>query len=339
MGTSSSELPFVSVVIPTYNMKALLRDAVESVCRQSYPKDRYEIIVVDNSSTDGTETMMPALIKGSPCVISYYRKENEGPGASRNLGIAKAKGSIVAFTDSDCVADRDWLSSGMSAMGEGTGLVQGKTLPNPQQQQSTFSRSQTVINENGMYATCNIFYRREALDRAGGFSPDFCGLNRFGRPRWGGEDTDLAWRIKKLGWKSVFAEDAVIYHHVFPMRPWEVVTSLRKYQYQGLFHALPNLVKKHPELRGHLYHRYFLSRTKAFFDIFFLALLAGLAVHKIFFLFTLPYLALRSKDDLLWRPLREYHRGIAVIAVRAFRDLVDLTLLLGGSIWNRSIIL
>lgn len=335
----TDKIPFVSVIIPTLNMQDLLRAAVESLFTQSYPKDRFEIIVVDNSSSDGTEAMVRSLQENSPCSLQYYRKENEGPGASRNFGIEKAKGDIVAFTDSDCVADPNWLKNGVTNMGAGIGFVQGKTIPNPDQTLRTFSRTQLITKENGMYPMCNIFYRKDALDQAGGFSPDFCGLNFYGKPRWGGEDTDLAWRVKRAGWECVFADDTLVYHHIFPLRPWQMIIGFRKYQFQGLFFAMPYLVKKHPELRKHMYYRIFLNRTKALFDIFFLSLLAGILIHQIFFLFALPYLALQSKKSFLWRPLKEYHRGFVVFIVRILSDSMDFILLLGGSIWNRSIVL
>ncbi len=335
----TDEVPFVSIIVPTYNMRDLLRNAVESFYKQSYPRNRYEIIVVDNSSSDGTEEMMHSLREKSPCILRYYRKDNQGPGASRNLGIAKAKGVIVAFTDSDCVADSDWLKNGVAKMSHGVGLVQGKTIPNPDQTFRTFSKTQLVEKENGMYATCNMFYRKDILDQVGGFSPDFCGLNCYGKPRWGGEDTDLAWRVKKQGWKSVFAEDAIVYHHIFTLRPWQTITGFRPYQFQGLFYALPYLVKKHPELRKYMYHRIFLNRKKALFDIFFLSLLSGILIHHAFFLFGLPYLALQSRDSFLRRPLKKYHRGLVVFIIRVLSDFVDFILLFSGSIWNRSIIL
>jgi glycosyltransferase involved in cell wall biosynthesis len=320
-------------------MRELLKDAVESIYKQTYPSDYYEIIVVDNSSSDGTQEMMRFLKEKSPCLLRYYRKANEGPGASRNLGIAKSKGDIIAFTDSDCVADPNWLKNGVANMGDGVGLVQGKTIPNPNQTPRTYSRTQFVTEENGMYPTCNIFYRKKVLDEVCGFSSDFCGINCFGKPRWGGEDTDLAWRVKKMGWKSVFADDTIIYHHIFPIFPWQVIIGFRKYQLQGLFYAMPYLVKKHPELRKYLYYRFFLSRRKALFDIFILSILTGIFIHQVFFIFTLPYMVFLSKESILRRPLKEFHRGLVDFITRILSDFVDFILLLGGSIWHRTIIL
>jgi len=320
-------------------MRELLRAAVESLYRQDYPADRFEIIVVDNSSSDGTKEMILSLQAKASDMLRYYHKENEGPGAARNLGITKARGDIVAFTDGDCTAHHEWLKNGIANMGDGIGMVQGKTIPNPDQTLRALSRTQSITNENGMYQTCNIFYRKEALDSVGGFSSDFCGLNIFGKPRWGGEDTDLAWRVKEQGWNSVFAEGALVYHHIFPLRPWQVITSMREYKFQGLFYAIPYLVKRHPKLRDHLYCRYFLSKEKALFDIFLLSVLSGLLIHSLFFLLTLPYVREQSKNALFCRPLREYHRGLVVFITRVLSDLADFILLFGGSIWQRTIIL
>jgi glycosyltransferase involved in cell wall biosynthesis len=217
------EVLFVSVVIPTYNRRNLLRDSIESLYKQAYPKERYEIIIVDNSSNDGTDETVRSMQEKSQYALRYYRKENEGPGLSRNFGIAKARGEIIAFTDSDCVAHEKWLKSGVAKMNDGIGIVQGKTLPNPGLPQRTLQQTMRVVAEDSYYQTCNIFYRKDVLDHVGGFSPELCGLDFFGKPRWGGEDTDLAWRVKKQGWRSVFAGDAVVYHHVFP------VNSIREF--------------------------------------------------------------------------------------------------------------
>lgn len=331
--------PFVSVIIPTYNMQYLVKKTIVSLFKQSYPSDRFEIIVVDNSSIDRTEEMIKLLQDDAPRTLMYYRKKNEGPGSSRNLGIAKANGSIIAFTDSDCIADPHWLKNGVAKMREGVGLVQGKTIPNPHQIGKAFSRTQYCLRENGMYQTCNMFYRKEVIDLVGGFAPEFCGENCFGKPRWGGEDTDLAWRVKEQGWKSVFADDAIIYHHVFNLDPWKMIICIGRPQFQGLFYVLPILVKKHPELRKYLYRRYFLNKVKAYFDLLCLSMILGILIHKVFFVFAIPYFALRSKKIFANRPLARYPRGIGVLIVRILNDIVEFFLLLSGSIWNRSIVL
>jgi len=294
--------------------------------------------VVDNSSTDGTEELIRSLKAHAPCFFEYLRKPDEGPGVARNLAIAKARGSVIAFTDDDCVADSVWLEKGVAKLVDGIGLVQGKTLPNPHQSVKTFSRTQDIVKENGLYQTCNMFYRRDLLDLVGGFSADFIGLDRFGIPRMGGDDTDLAWRVKKLGWKSIFADDAVVYHHVFPLRPWKIILSYL--MYQAYLYILPYLIKKHPELRKvTLYRQFFLTRVRALFYLFFLSVVIGIAINEVFFLLTIPYIAVRFKGIFNGLPLNRYHLGLVAFAFFLLHDVVASILLTCGSIRYRSIVL
>jgi glycosyltransferase involved in cell wall biosynthesis len=329
---------FVSVIIPTYKSRETLKATIESLFRQSYPKDRYEVIVVDDGSSDGTEEMVHSFQAHAPCVLKYFYKENAGPGSARNAGISKARGSIIAFTDSDCVSDVHWIENGVSKMHDGVGLVQGKTLPIPHQTWRSFSKSQEITRENGFYQTCNIFYRKEALDVAGGFSREFIGLDRLGKPIIGGEDVDLAWRVKKSGWKSVFAQDSVVYHHVFHLSPWKVLFRKRKYFYA--FHVWPRIIKKHPDLRKILlYYRIFRTRDSYLFTLLVLSVTLGLLVNRVFFLFTIPYFFRFSMSIFKGRSLKTYHRGIAVLIISFLSDLIDFVLLLCGSIRYRSIVL
>jgi glycosyltransferase involved in cell wall biosynthesis len=331
------EVPFVSVVIPTHNRRELLKATLGSLFKQSYPKERYEIIVADNESTDGTEEMVRSLRADAPCALNYFLKANEGPGVARNIGITKARGSIIAFTEDDCVADPQWLEKGVARMGDGIGLVQGKTLPNPNHTVRTFSIKKKIMKEGWIYHTFNIFYRKEVLDLVGGFSPDFSGIDRFGNPMMGGEDIDLACKVKKRGWKSVFADDAVIYHHVFSVSPWKVMFSFRKFQL--MFYVFPCLVKKHPELRNYFYLRFFLTRNKILFGLFIFSTVLGVLIHQGFLLLIIPYMALRMKNVFTGRPLKKYHRGFFILIFILLNDLIDFILLAFGSIWYRTIVL
>ena len=330
------ESVFVSVIIPTRNMRELLRRTIESLIHQSYPETSFEIIVVDNSSTDGTGEMVRSVQEKTSHNLRYYSKENEGPGAARNLGITKAKGSIIAFTDSDCVADSEWLRNGVAGMTDEVGLVQGKTLPNPKQPQRIVQHTMKVISENSFYPTCNIFYKKDALESVGGFSSEFCGLNVFGRQR-GGEDTDLAWRIKESGWKSIFADDAVIYHHVF------ILTSLRaviKYTRFNVLFALALNIKKHPALRDAiLYRRIFKSKQRALFYLFVLSLIFGIISHWGFFFLGVPYVARLLRVSFHNRPLWSYHRGITLFCIIIIIELVESVLSISASLLHRTIIL
>ena len=99
----------VSVVIPTYNRKERLKDTLESLFHQTIPKDQYEIIVVDDGSSDGTEELVQVMIKTSPCSLRYFKQKNQGQAAARNLGIKNAVAEIIGFTDDDCIVDAGWI--------------------------------------------------------------------------------------------------------------------------------------------------------------------------------------------------------------------------------------
>lgn len=100
----NTTLPFVSVVMPAHNEEKYIGECLSSLINQDYPKDRYEIIVVDNKSTDRTSEIAKSF--GATVIF----KENGPVGAVRNEGAKQAKGKIIAFIDSDCVAPKGWLS-------------------------------------------------------------------------------------------------------------------------------------------------------------------------------------------------------------------------------------
>jgi cellulose synthase/poly-beta-1,6-N-acetylglucosamine synthase-like glycosyltransferase len=243
----------------------------------------------------------------------------------------------VAFTDSDCVAEQNWLKNGIARMIEGVGLVQGKTLPDSNQPKRTLQQTMKVLSEDGYYQTCNIFYRKKSLEDASGFSSEFCGLNWFGKPRWGGEDTDLAWKVKKSGWRSVFADDALVFHHVFQVT--SLKAFLRSMHLNSIFVIARN-IKKHPEMRkAKLYRKIFKSKQRALFYIFILSLLVGVYIHWGFFLFGFLYVAKLVKVSFYGRPIRSFHRGLALFGIVIVVELVESILSLCASLGNRTVIL
>src|ERR1700694_2760770 len=93
--------PEVSVVIPTRNRRELLRNTMQGLIAQDFGCDRFEVVVIDNHSTDGTEAMLREFDGGRRRIV-YVLGEDRGPAPARNLGAAQARGEILAFTDSDC---------------------------------------------------------------------------------------------------------------------------------------------------------------------------------------------------------------------------------------------
>jgi len=239
-----------SVVVATRDRAPLVERLLEALEQQTVARQEFEVVVVDDGSKDATREMLARVDRQADGPFQALRcAESKGPAAARNLGVRSARGSIVAFTDDDCVPERRWLEEALGAFADGVGVVQGTTRA-----QSgaagygvPFSRTMEVGEEDGHYPTCNIFYRREALERVGGFDESF----RFAC----GEDTDLAWRVKAAGYASRFCREAVVIHDVRPPSFGLFLRERRRFADQIL------LVKRHPHLRRFYYRRYFYQRS------------------------------------------------------------------------------
>jgi glycosyltransferase involved in cell wall biosynthesis len=331
MGCDASECPFISVVIPTYNRRYHLDRTLRSLIGQDYPKDRYEIIVVDNSSTDGTADLVESLRQEAACPLRYFLKEPEGPGPARNLGVENARGELIAFIDSDCVADPRWLREGARLVCGDVGLVQGKTLPDPGAPFGALSRSVTILKLNHTYEGCNMFFRREAIVAVGGISGGYS-TDRVGKRETyviGGEDTDLAYRVIRSGWRSEFAPQAVVYHEVTRQSLWQWLVEPR-------YARWPMMVRRFPELRKQFFLRCFISPHRFYFLLAVLALILGLAVSPWFLLLGPAYVVhCALLPSVSWKgPMKLFRAPVCFP-----RDAVTLALLLVGSVRYRRLVL
>lgn len=106
--TNSLSMPDFSVIVPAWNAEKTLVRCLKSLTRQTLAQERYEIIIVDDGSTDRTADIADQFS------VVYHYQENCGPAAARNAGVSLAKGAVIFFTDADCVPDPDWLEE-MSA--------------------------------------------------------------------------------------------------------------------------------------------------------------------------------------------------------------------------------
>lgn len=119
-------MPFITVIIPFFNSEQYIEKCIQSLLAQDYPKDSYEIIMINNNSSDASS----AIVRQYP-QITLLEEQKQGSYAARNRGIREAKGDIMAFTDSDCVPDVHWLQHIANSMQSlNTAIVLGSRQPN-----------------------------------------------------------------------------------------------------------------------------------------------------------------------------------------------------------------
>ncbi len=216
----NGNVPFISVVIPTHNRKSLLKRTLGSLQNQLYDKDKYELVVVDDGSTDGTYEEINAIASQFAYPLRIAMQDKKGPASARNLGISLARGEIIAFTDDDCLPDPSWLREISKAFsGPGIWAASGHVfseIPPDIFVHALLSQS-TLVSESDHFMTGNFAVRKDAAQRIGGFDP------RFEDPWF--EDYDFAYRIREAGGEIAKAADAKIHH---PPRYQSFPAYLRK---------------------------------------------------------------------------------------------------------------
>ncbi len=231
--------PHVTVIVPVRNRKDLLTKLLDGLAAQTYTD--FDVVIVDDGSTDGADELARAEMRFPIVVLG---SDGVGAVAARTRGVEAARGDVLAFTDSDCVPMPTWLAAGVAAIADGADVANGPTVSAAPRR--LLERSLTA-GDDGLYPTCNVFYRRSAFDAAGGFDPNAetrlgfrAGVRAKGLGF--GEDTVLAWRVRREG-RAAYAPDAVVAHAVFPP---DLRDHFSRTAQAGAF---PALVKEIPELR------------------------------------------------------------------------------------------
>jgi glycosyltransferase involved in cell wall biosynthesis len=314
----------------------LLREAIESLWRQSLRPEQYEIIVTDNQSNDGTAEMLCEMQPASPCALIYHRMpENRGPARSRNTGASLASGEVLALTDSDCRVDADWLANGLASFADpSVGMATGAVYHKPEQRQQFFQRSHDPITqESPAYPAQNVFYRKIAFDELGGFDESLSFRDFRGRVLECA-DTDLGWRFRKSRWQVVFRKDAVVFHER------ERQTSVSWLLEPVYLFAVPLLVRRHPQIRARLLRwKWFLSALHPPFYIFWAGVtLALLRNEPWWLLLGLPYVLVVARAcRRRWAlSLLETFAWVPLIGAR---QVVGTAALLYGSVRFRRLVL
>lgn len=219
----------ISVIVTTYNRAAILKEALTALESQSMSRDKYEIIVVDDGSTDQTKEIMKGVNEFYPN-ITYLKQKNSGQGIARNFGVTKAKGEIVILTQDDIIVGSDFLEQHLKIHlrhpSENIAVL-GFTTWDPRLPISPVMRWMTngssIFGKFGGHqfayeklkgkeeADYNFFYTsnislKKVLMQKYPFDPSFSG--------YGWEDIELGYRLhKRVGLKVIYNSAAIAYHY------------------------------------------------------------------------------------------------------------------------------
>ena len=216
----------ISAVITTYNRSEMLAKALEPLLCQNAGGVRYEVIIVDNNSTDNTRATVEAFIAKGHTNLRYVFESRQGIAHGRNAGIAAARGDIIAFTDDDVVVTNNWIAVIKRSFAENPDVefIGGKILPDwtePPPHWLTvdhwwplalLDRGDNRFHVNASNPLClptaNASFRRETFSRIGLFSPEFSGR----------EDHELFVRLWQSGGQGLYEPDLVVMARVQPER-------------------------------------------------------------------------------------------------------------------------
>ena len=238
----------VSVVIPTFNRADMLASTIDRIERQSISRDIYEVLVVNNNSSDHTQTVLEQKRAIYPN-LRAFRQAKPGAAATRNVGIREALGDFVLFIDDDILAEPDLIESHLRYHKESAEASIVGTVISPWEKSNDpflrYLRDKGLFNPYSIacnrpmdfsyYHTGNVSTSRKLLSEVGGFNEEFF--------VYGMEDIELGYRLEKKGCKMMPGLAAKALHEYFPTYRQFVARC------QQAGYSLGKLIELHPELR------------------------------------------------------------------------------------------
>lgn len=203
--------PSFTVVVPTYNRRQQLAECLDSLAGLDYPRDRFEVLIVDDQSDRSPEDIVAAY--RDRIDVRLIVQPHGGPARARNAGARAARGDFLAFTDDDCRPARDWLSQLAAAFAQNPGHAIGGRTINRLARNPYATASQLLVdylyayfvNRKGRFFTSNNLAVPTTLFReVGGFDPDM--------PLAAAEDREFCVRWSKRGYPLLDAPAAIIEH-------------------------------------------------------------------------------------------------------------------------------
>ncbi|MBF0278213.1 MAG: glycosyltransferase family 2 protein [SAR324 cluster bacterium] len=213
----------LSVIIPTYNCSSLLLRCLQSLEQQTASKSDYEVIVVDDGSSDDTGEILEKFVKKTSLSLKILYEPHQGPAAARNKGIANAQTEWIGFLDSDMVINPEWISKGLALLryNPNAGGFEGRTEIGEREKVTPFTHQLSNV-KGGRYQTCNLILRKSLCQ----FYPAYKIPFR--------EDTDLAFSILERGHEIVFDPTLLAYHPPIHPRYDRPIRDALRYYYDGL---------------------------------------------------------------------------------------------------------
>jgi GT2 family glycosyltransferase len=236
----------ISVVVPTYNRKAIVTRTVELLFAQDCPRDSYEIVTVVDGSKDGSAEALQGM--RAPCEFRVLKQENRGLAGARNTGLGAARGEVVLFLDDDMLSDRGLVSAHLAAHHQQIGIACFGALflssdSPPSLAAECFKREigaahlslrdatdSTWLHEDCVFSNSSV--RRETLLNLGGFDESF-------RMR---EDLELGERLFKTGVRPVYVPTAIA-HQFYVKTAGDLIHDAKEFATADL-----RLARKHPHL-------------------------------------------------------------------------------------------
>jgi len=240
-------MPKISVVIPTKNRAGLLAECIDHIESQTVPRDRYEVIVIDNDSSDDTQAVLAQKSK-LYSNLKFASQDKPGAAATRNAGLRLANHSTILFVDDDVQAEPNLIQTHFDSQSKhpNSSVIGAIRIPweGTADPFLRYLRDHRILTpytpakgpiDFSYYHTCNVSTPAHMLLNVGGFHEDFT--------IYGMEDIELGYRLEKAGCRMVFAPDARAVHYRFP-------------GYQDFVHrseqagySLGHLIRLHPELK------------------------------------------------------------------------------------------
>jgi glycosyltransferase involved in cell wall biosynthesis len=241
-------MPKLSVVIPTKNRAALLAEAIDCIEGQTVSREQYEVIVIDNDSTDDTRNVLEQkskIYRNLKCGI----QEKPGAAATRNAGLRRANGQVILFVDDDVQAEPTLIQAHIDGHRKNPNASMIGAVSMPWGATSDpflrYLRDRRILNpytpsrgpiDFSYYHTGNVSTPTQMLLDVGGFDESF--------DVYGMEDIELGYRLEKAGCRMVFAPEARGIHYSFPRYRNFVERS------EQAGYSLGHLIRLHPELKN-----------------------------------------------------------------------------------------